>query len=546
MIGWAGSAAAAVIEVPGDASSVREAVDAASAGDVIEVADGFWLDSPTISVSLTIRGAGSDRTTLGVDSGPIVVAAGASVVFQGLALDCAGGTCIRAEGPITLLDVTIGDVGAAAPGVDADADVTWSSVTVDGARALTVRGGRATLTGVSVSGAPAADGASIEVVGGDLEVTDLAVYELIATSAVSAVGASTVAMTRAVVRCGVFTGSPLTLDAAEVALSAVVVADDQVGPPSALVTLPRGGAVDHGVFVGLGDGVAFDAPVPVAVSNTAIAGVGAYGPVEGSFDLAWGGPPPPPGWLSADPMLRSLDPCSAPVVPSAGSPLIDAGDPGESDRAGGRSDIGATGGPAAFVVDIDGDGVSLDADCNEYDVGTYPGAAEIPYDALDQDCDGADWLDVDGDGVDYPNDCDDADPARAPGATEIPYDGIDQDCVGGDEVDLDDDGAPVDVDCDDRDATRAPGLVEVPYDGIDQDCTGGDLLDVDGDGVDRGPDCDDADPTVHPWATEDLSDRDVDCDGYGDPAGPFHPRGCQSAPTGAPWLMLLFLARGRR
>ncbi len=59
---------------------------------------------------------------------------------------------------------------------------------------------------------------------------------------------------------------------------------------------------------------------------------------------------------------------------------------------------------------------------------------EVPYDGVDQDCDGRDLVDVDQDGSPSPADCDDADPARAPGATEVPGDGIDQDCDGVDAV----------------------------------------------------------------------------------------------------------------
>ena len=131
-------------------------------------------------------------------------------------------------------------------------------------------------------------------------------------------------------------------------------------------------------------------------------------------------------------------------------------------------------------ADADADGFTPTADCNEADASVNPGAAEIPYDGIDQDCSGSDLTDVDGDG----------DAALAAGG----------------------------ADCDDEDPTAFAGAVETPYDGVDQDCDGVDLVDVDGDGdaatVAGGTDCDDGNPDVHPEAGEDFANGvDDDCDG---------------------------------
>lgn len=165
-------------------------------------------------------------------------------------------------------------------------------------------------------------------------------------------------------------------------------------------------------------------------------------------------------------------------------------------------------------------------DCDESNAAINPGADEVLYNNVDEDCDDLADNDADDDGVDgggFGGDCDDNDPTISPEADEIPNDGIDQDCKGGDLVDetlLDDDndGSTNDLDCDDERADVHPGADEVPYDGVDNDCSGADLTDVDGDGFDggdQGDDCDDDDETVHPGA-EDVPDDGVDNDCSGD------------------------------
>ena len=119
-------------------------------------------------------------------------------------------------------------------------------------------------------------------------------------------------------------------------------------------------------------------------------------------------------------------------------------------------------------------------DCDDGTASTYPGAFEVPYDGVDQDCDGADLIDVDGDGYagGTGSDCDDDDASIHPGASEIPYDGIDNDCDGGDLRDVDADGYAADViggmDCDDADEDIHPGADETAGDGVDSDCDGAD------------------------------------------------------------------------
>ncbi len=86
-------------------------------------------------------------------------------------------------------------------------------------------------------------------------------------------------------------------------------------------------------------------------------------------------------------------------------------------------------------IDIDADGYShAEGDFDDNDPTIYPGAVEIPYDGIDQDCNGIDLTDVDGDGYDGYQvggpDLDDDNAEINPSATEICGDGIDNNCDG--------------------------------------------------------------------------------------------------------------------
>jgi hypothetical protein len=80
-------------------------------------------------------------------------------------------------------------------------------------------------------------------------------------------------------------------------------------------------------------------------------------------------------------------------------------------------------------IDGDLDGYFPPADCNDSDPLVHPGAAEIPYNGKDDDCNPSTRDDdLDMDGYLLATDCNDANPLVNPGMTEIQGNGIDDDC----------------------------------------------------------------------------------------------------------------------
>ncbi|MBK6783613.1 MAG: T9SS type A sorting domain-containing protein [Saprospiraceae bacterium] len=185
------------------------------------------------------------------------------------------------------------------------------------------------------------------------------------------------------------------------------------------------------------------------------------------------------------------------------------------------------------TTDNDADGYLASDDCDDNNPEVNPGAPEIPYNGLDDDCnpDTRD-NDLDLDGYNSPVDCDDSNVNVNPGATEIPYNGIDDDCNPNTrDNDFDFDGYNFPADCDDSNANINPGEAEIPYNGIDDDCNPNTRdNDFDFDGYNFPDDCDDSNANINPGATEipynnidddcssDTRDNDLDLDGYNFPA----------------------------
>jgi hypothetical protein len=158
-----------------------------------------------------------------------------------------------------------------------------------------------------------------------------------------------------------------------------------------------------------------------------------------------------------------------------------------------------TGEPAS---DVDGDGFTAEAgDCDDNDAAVNPGAAETPYNGVDDDCDAASPDDdLDGDGYAKGADCNDGDGAVNPGADEV-CDGSDNDCDG----------------LVDPDGSAGGGTFFADEDG---DGYGDDGVTVEACAAPEGyvelaGDCDDGDASFNPLATEDdcTDPTDYNCDG---------------------------------
>ncbi len=133
----------------------------------------------------------------------------------------------------------------------------------------------------------------------------------------------------------------------------------------------------------------------------------------------------------------------------------------------------------AGITDNDGDTFTSLSDCDDNDADVYPGAPEIWYDGVDQNCDGLNDFDQDGDGdpsADFGGtDCDDTDPNVFNNAPTW-YADNDGDGFGNLFVSEVACTAPEgfvadNTDCDDNDPTAYPGAPSTSA-GIDNDCNG--------------------------------------------------------------------------
>jgi enediyne biosynthesis protein E4 len=181
------------------------------------------------------------------------------------------------------------------------------------------------------------------------------------------------------------------------------------------------------------------------------------------------------------------------------------------------------------TIDNDGDGFSVNIDCDDTNENINPGLPEIVYNGWDDDCNPLTLDDdLDEDGFNNALDCDDTNAEVNPNMIEQVYNGWDDDCnpLTLDD-DLDEDGFNSALDCDDTNAEVNPDMTEQAYNGLDDDCnplTPDD--DLDNDGFVLANDCDDTNGTINDGAAETAyngidddcnpltPDDDLDGDGY--------------------------------
>ncbi len=181
----------------------------------------------------------------------------------------------------------------------------------------------------------------------------------------------------------------------------------------------------------------------------------------------------------------------------------------DSDVFGGDDcdDTDADVNPDATEVCDDSD---IDEDCNGVADNADADATGMSTLYLDLDSDGYGEDGTETDYCDAPSatsatggDCDDNNANAYPGATEVWYNGVDEDCGDDDDYDQDGDGYQIDIhggtDCDDTDATMFPTTW---YPDADGDGYGDETTSVEACGqptgyVEDGTDCDDTNAAVH-------------------------------------------------
>ncbi len=106
-------AAAAELSVPSAYPTLQDALDAATPGDTILLADGDHTGSAVVQVDVTIRGTGSANCTLHNDGAEetLRITAGTAITLSGLTLDGGGRRAIEVEGTLVGSDLAVENLG---------------------------------------------------------------------------------------------------------------------------------------------------------------------------------------------------------------------------------------------------------------------------------------------------------------------------------------------------------------------------------------------------------------------------------------------------
>jgi hypothetical protein len=137
----------------------------------------------------------------------------------------------------------------------------------------------------------------------------------------------------------------------------------------------------------------------------------------------------------------AYQPCSSPYTASGLGLGLHVLEVRAVDRAGLVDPVPARRSWTVVPADRDLDGYPAGVDCDDGNAQVHPNRRDLPDNGADEDCDGRDAVDLDRDrdgfergepGAKGPFDCDDTKPGIQPGAADIPGNDVDENCDGRD------------------------------------------------------------------------------------------------------------------